>query len=358
MVATISNSPAHSEITTPQHPDNEKNQDVVQNEALAVVDSLFVCSIPDPGCDYQKIVTEDQMTTPMCMDPTSMTKTNGGAQNGYDKLNVSQLLWCKICKVSCSSEQSLESHMVGKQHLKALKSEEIKAVQASQTSMDMTPVEMPLEDLKPIKCETVNMDGNNKSTRCEVCNVSCTSKKDFKRHLAGKQHLKNLIKLGKVPELPSTPSPLVNMTGVNPKEGNSTQCELCGVSCTSRQELNKHLEGQKHKKIVRNLQMLKRQSPAPAAAKTLLEDLMNEDMKEGEILTGDGSKRKANGSVASDDKVDTKRLKVTEEDSGELVTCRSCNVAYNGLMAYQNHVLSPEHSAMVMKQGNGGSSKQ
>lgn len=61
MVATTSNSPAHSETTTQQHPDNEKNQDVLQKEALAVVDSLFVCSIPDPGCDYQKIVTEDQV---------------------------------------------------------------------------------------------------------------------------------------------------------------------------------------------------------------------------------------------------------------------------------------------------------
>lgn len=67
--------------------------------------------------------------------------------------------------------------------------------------------------------------------------------------------------------------------------------------------------------------MLKRQSPAPAAAKTSLEDLMNEDMEEGKILTGDGTKRKANGSVASDDNVDTKRPKVAEKDFGELVTC-------------------------------------
>ncbi|PWA94378.1 actin-4 [Artemisia annua] len=61
------------------------------------------------------------------------------------------------------------------------------------------------------------------------------------------------------------------------------------------------------------------------------------------------------GKSSSKKYFDTKRLKVTEEDYGELVTCRSCNVASNGLMAYQNHVLSPEHSAMVMKQVTGGS---
>nr|GEV02555.1 zinc finger, C2H2-like protein [Tanacetum cinerariifolium] len=266
--------------TLNQHPDNKKNQDLLQKEALAVVDSLFVCSIPDPGCHYQKIVTEDQMITPMCMDPTSMTKTNDGAQNG--------LLWCKICKVSCSSEECLERHILGKPHLKALKlSEQIHAIQASQTLMEMAPIAMPLEDLKPIKFETVNMDGN-KPTWCVVCKVSCTSKKVKKRHLSGKKHLKNLLKRGKVPELPSTSSHLVNMTSVNPKEGistpsllvnmtkgivvnpkegNSTQCELCGVSCTSNQELIKHLAGQKHKKIVTKLQTLKRRSPAPQQPK-------------------------------------------------------------------------------------------
>lgn len=61
MVAAASNSPAHSETTTQQHPDNEKSQDALQKEALDVVDSLFVCSIPEPGCDYKKIVTEDQV---------------------------------------------------------------------------------------------------------------------------------------------------------------------------------------------------------------------------------------------------------------------------------------------------------
>ncbi|GJR81636.1 reverse transcriptase domain-containing protein [Tanacetum coccineum] len=49
--------------TTQAHPDNKKNQDPLQKEALAVVDSLFVCSILDPGCHYQKIVTEDQVPT-------------------------------------------------------------------------------------------------------------------------------------------------------------------------------------------------------------------------------------------------------------------------------------------------------
>ncbi|GJS19998.1 integrase, catalytic region, zinc finger, CCHC-type containing protein [Tanacetum coccineum] len=415
-------------VTLDQHPGNKKNQDPLQKEALAVVDSLFVCSIPDPGCDYQKIVTEDQMTTPMCMDQPSMTKTNGGAQNGYDKLNVNQLLWCNICKISCSSEKCFERHMLGKQHLKVLKqSEKIEAFHASQTSMDMTPIEMSLENLKPVKCQPVNMDGDNKPTWCEVCEVSCTSTNDFNKHSSGKKHLKNLQKLGKVPELASTPSPLVNMTSANPKEGNLTRCELCGILCSSSEELTKHLLGQKHKKIVRNSQtltryslapaaaktsledlmyedmeegvivaedkskrkangslasydnvdtkrqkvaekvmdsgggknsqILKRHSLAPAAAKTSLEDLMYEDMEEGKIVAEDRSKRKANGSLASDDNVDTKRQKVAEKvmDSGELLTCRLCNVASNGFMAYQDHLLSSEHSAMVIKQINGRS---
>nr|GEY46107.1 hypothetical protein [Tanacetum cinerariifolium] len=71
--------------------------------------------------------------------------------------------------------------------------------------------------------------------------------------------------------------------------------------------------------------MLKRHSLAPAVAKTSLEDLMYEDTEEGKIVAEDRSKRKANGSLASDN-VDTKRQK--------------------------DHLLSSEHSVMVMKQIN------
>nr|GEX21087.1 hypothetical protein [Tanacetum cinerariifolium] len=98
----------------------------------------------------------------------------------------------------------------------------------------------------------------------------------------------------------------------------------------------------------------------PAVAKTSLEDLMYEDTEEGKIVAEDRGKRKANRSLASDDNVDTKRQKVADKvmDSGELLTCRLCNVASNGFMAYQDHLLSSEHSAMVMKQINGQSSNQ
>ncbi|KAI3785663.1 hypothetical protein L1987_44787 [Smallanthus sonchifolius] len=156
---------------------------------------------------------------------------------------------------------------------------------------------------------------------CDVCNVTCNSDDMLKKHKEGKKHLKNTEKL---------PVSSAIMQKTTP----SIWCELCGIWCTSHDLFDKHILGRKHKN----------------KAKTLLQD-----PKEGNDVFAETGKRKLadDDSVASGEDADTKRLKMMKEDrgSGDLLICRVCNVACEDSVAFNTHVVSSEHSAVVLWDG-------
>lgn len=187
---------------------------------------------------------------------------------------------------------------------------------------------------------------------CVVCKVNCSSDKCFERHVSGKQHLEKL-KASETNKAANLPSTAIKTEVANPYESNSTRCELCGISCTSHYELKNHISGKKHQKNLKKSGNLSGHNPAPAAKQSLQDPMI----EEGEIVE-ESNKRKANISLTSDndDNVDKKKQKMMEEEggTGDLLTCQTCNVVCKGIMAFNSHVASFEHSAMVMKQVNCG----
>ncbi|KAL8250517.1 hypothetical protein R6Q59_034210 [Mikania micrantha] len=216
------------------------------------------------------------------------------------------------------------------------------------TSVSRTPIQPCNVDTqnRPAKCFDKNVESKQhkkNETWCEICKITCSSN-DYNKHQSGKKHIKNSKKLENIPKSPSTidsvtawPAENMKLTKgevVNPNEGNSAKCELCGVYYTSTEMLNQHISGKKHQK---NLKKFEKQCVvSPRVAKTPSPEPMNE---EGEIVFSDTSKRKANDSSASQEDADAaKRQKMNEEQGcGVLVVCKGCNVVCNGLEAYKTH---------------------
>ncbi|MFS7972124.1 putative transcription factor C2H2 family [Helianthus anomalus] len=309
---------------------------------------------------------------------TPVQPSNCGTQNRPTKLGVHQPNWCDICKVSFSGDNNFDKHIVGIQHQKNLKISEktpTRPLTTFVTPMDTTPITKIMEESKK------SVIVNSKNTWCEICKVSCPTI-EYNRHASGKKHVKNLQKLEKIQTLPSmviqsatTPLAVPNLPSaviqsvtttpvgetlkltsgkvVNPNDGNSTSCRLCGVSCATRDVLNIHISGKKHQKKLKKTEQQSVSSPPPVPKTPLLEPMI----EEGEIVFFEGSKRKTNDSLSSEEDADTKRLKMNEEEvaCGVVVTCKVCNVGCNGLMAFKTHTASIEHSSMLLKLAKGGS---
>ncbi|KAM0032986.1 putative transcription factor C2H2 family [Helianthus debilis subsp. tardiflorus] len=366
----------------------KKKQDLSQKEvatkslfACGYPKSLFVCNIPEPGLKYQKIATvevdQSLFKKPTSVKMTPVQPSNCGTQNRPTKLSVHQPNWCNICKVSCSGDNSFDKHIVGIQHQKNLKISEktpTPPLTTFVTPMDTTPITKIMDESKK------SVIVNSKNTWCEICKVSCPAN-EYNRHALGKKHVKNLQKLEKIQTLPSmviqsatTPLAVPNLPSaviqsvttpvgetlkltrgevVNPNDGNYTRCQLCGVNCITRDVLNRHISGKKHQKKLKKTEQQSVSSPPPVPKTPLLEPMI----EEGEIVFFEGSKRKTNDSLSSDEDADTKRLKMNEEEvaCGVVVTCKVCNVGCNGLMAFKTHTGSIEHSSMLLKLAKGGS---
>ncbi|KVI06407.1 Zinc finger, C2H2-like protein [Cynara cardunculus var. scolymus] len=309
----------------------EKKQDLLQSEAS--VDSLFVCGIPDVmGCIDQNILTVhieggNQVTNgPLCRDghPNPTLVSLATVQPSIDKLDAHQIGWCEICKVNCTSDKTLQKHILGKKHKKNLKNSE-KIVAPS-----LTPVASMSKGEKT-KGETVHSE--------EPCNASCSSNV-LSSYESGKKRTENLERSEKTPDLALT-LPIGSLATPQkveiPKseENKSARCELCGICCNSCGELNKHILGKKHKK----------------------------NMKKSEEIFGVGSegsmedercKRKANWESDDDDDDeeedrDRKKHKMMEKEKAS-ISCKVCNVVCNSPTAFISHLASHDHSAMVLKQ--------
>ncbi|KAJ0754957.1 putative transcription factor C2H2 family [Helianthus annuus] len=342
----------------------KKKQDLLQKEvatkSLLACDypkSLFVCDIPEPGREYQKIATvevdQSLFKKPTSVKMTPVQPSNCGTQNRPTKLSVHQPNWCDICKVSCSGNNSFDKHIVGIQHQKNLKISEktpTPPLTTIVTPMDTTPITKIMEESK--KSVIVNA----KNTWCEICKVSCPTN-EYNRHASGKKHVKNLQKLEKIQTLPSTVIQSVTTPLAVPNLPSAViQSVTTPVGETlklTRGEVVNPNDGKKHQKKLKKTEQQSVSSPPPVPKTPLLEPMI----EEGEIVFFEGSKRKTNDSLSSEEDADTKRLKMNEEEvaCGVVVTCKVCNVGCNGLMAFKTHTASIEHSAMLLKLAKGGS---
>ncbi|KAI3759260.1 hypothetical protein L6452_06943 [Arctium lappa] len=350
------------------HQPEKKKQDLSQSEAS--VDSLFVLGVPDAGCINQNIftghiegeklaaqVTSRHLCKDMIPNPTSvsLTTVQPSTDKAQDKLNVYQT-GCEVCKVSCTSDKSLQRHILGKKHKKTLKISEkiislsltpiasmatipgsLKSTEGNlvdseklkvcpSTRIATTPPSLDLsEHVNSTKGETVHSE--------ELCKVSCSSNVRS-IYESGKKHVKNLERSEKIPDLPL--NPLIcslatpgNVEIPNSEENKSSRCELCGIRCNSYDEFNKHVSGKKHRKNVK-----KTEEKFGVGCEGSMED--------------ERCKRKAKWE--SDEDPDRKKQKMMMEEEKALISCKVCNVVCISLMAFTSHLASHEHSVMALKQ--------
>ncbi|KAI3785664.1 hypothetical protein L1987_44788 [Smallanthus sonchifolius] len=245
-----------------------KNQDLLQTEAAD--EALFVCNIPEPGQDYQKIATvevDESLFKNRVPNPTSVSRTpvqasNGGTKNRPTKPIVQQPMWCDVCKVSCSN--AYDTHASGKKHLKNLnKLERI----SNLTSTIIHSVTAPL-----VEKQVVNRNDGGIYVSCELCRVCCTSRDMLNEHVSGKKHQKNLKKSEKQrPPVACSPEPMneegeivfsetskrksnESLTSEDTKRQKAEEegrgvlvtCKLCNVDCNSLMEFKTHLAGFEH----------------------------------------------------------------------------------------------------------------
>ena len=77
--------------------------------------------------------------------------------------------------------------------------------------------------------------------KCELCKISCTSKQLLDLHISGKKHQKKLKDSVQVPDP-------VEGTTIISNEVKPISCEICGISCNTYEVLKIHLTGRKHLK--------------------------------------------------------------------------------------------------------------
>lgn len=131
-----------------------------------------------------------------------------GLKKVSKKGKVVRSAYCEVCKVDCNGPSVFEQHILGKKHLKNLKT----CLLSSNTdsSLPGPTVVIPLigpqenpskskarkkgvesitEDLETKRRRVVECGVSNESIRlCRICNVVCNSDTVYNDHLAGQKH--------------------------------------------------------------------------------------------------------------------------------------------------------------------------
>lgn len=129
-------------------------------------------------------------------------------------------------------------------------------------------------------------------------------------------------------------------------------CELCSISCTSQEALDRHKLGKRHKKNLEKLEELKNVAavvkPDSLVAGTT-ENQPGEEAKTTEV----GPKRKQTASKSkTGEDLETKKQKLLECGiTADLVkVCTICNVVCNSETAYSFHLSGQKHATQMRKQ--------
>ncbi|XP_027351907.1 uncharacterized protein LOC113862852 [Abrus precatorius] len=138
---------------------------------------------------------------------------------------------------------------------------------------------------------------------------------------------------------------------VKTKIVHSAYCEVCKVDCTSKEVLDQHKLGKKHKK---NLDKLRESlkptqvEPAGSSSPVIGPQLPNEKSKS---ISGHKSKRKT---VETAEDLEKKKKKVLDGGAAaEAVRiCGICNVVCNSETVYNYHLAGQKHAAMLKKASN------
>ncbi|KAL8541758.1 hypothetical protein ACS0TY_002858 [Phlomoides rotata] len=157
--------------------------------------------------------------------------------------NPPQEWTCDICKVTTTSETTLNAHLQGSKHrsnFESLKSSKFHAEDTISSSSSDSPPEIP-----PIK-------NSRQEWTCDICKVTTTSEATLNAHLQGSKHRSNFqsLKGSKIHAEDTRSSSSSDRPPEIPPNKNSRQewtCDICKVTTTSEAMLNAHLQGSEHR---------------------------------------------------------------------------------------------------------------
>lgn len=136
---------------------------------------------------------------------------------------------CDVCSLPLNGPSVSRSHYDGKAHDKKVK----KLLEEMFPEPGSAPKKRKVEDAV-VKQEPSIGDGvtvvNTKLNHCEVCNVSCSTKQVYDTHLNGKGHASRLR------------ASKMDLTG-----SNKSRCDICNVN-VAMDQFQAHLNGKNHKK--------------------------------------------------------------------------------------------------------------
>ncbi|KAF8389738.1 hypothetical protein HHK36_024257 [Tetracentron sinense] len=144
------------------------------------------------------------------------------------------------------------------------------------------------------------------------------------------------------------------------KIGHSLWCEVCKIACNSKDVLDRHKLGKKHKMNLEKLEESKKDAnasasaAAPVALNLVIGPKEKLTDKENASSVEQTRKKVATPLVPVED-LETKRRKLMEGGAAAnaVRVCTICNVACNSQTVFNFHLFGQKHAAMVEKQAAG-----
>ncbi|KAK4271937.1 hypothetical protein QN277_020555 [Acacia crassicarpa] len=159
----------------------------------------------------------------------------------------------------------------------------------------------------------------------------------------------------------TTTQPQVNGARKKPKKlkikvVQSAYCEVCKIDCTSKDVLDQHKLGKKHKKNLEKLKEALRPPPqVPVLPNTSSNPVIGpQPQPEGDnSKSGGGSKKKRKATQTPAD-LENKKKKVLEGGAAAAAVkiCTICNVVCNSETVFNYHLAGQKHAAMLKKQAS------
>ena len=151
-------------------------------------------------------------------------------------INKSAGFFCEVCLVECSGEDNYKQHLIGEQHKRKLGQ---KNVMPGVYFCDTCKVECSGEDnykqhLIGEKHKKMEVSGGNVRQNfyfCDTCKIECSGEDNYKQHLIGEKHKKkSLEQSGGIVRL------------------GFYYCDACKIECSGEDNYKQHLIGEKHRK--------------------------------------------------------------------------------------------------------------
>ncbi|PIN17661.1 hypothetical protein CDL12_09694 [Handroanthus impetiginosus] len=178
--------------------------------------------------------------------PPPRGDVNESPSDGILKKKVRVEWSCGLCQVHGNNEHDLNQHLQGKKH----KAKEAENIYGSERS-GVTPP--PREDVNESPSDGALKKKAKVEWSCGLCQVHGNNERDLNQHIQGKKHQAKEAENISESKSSTVTSPLRGDVNESPldcifkKAKVEWSCGLCQIHGNNERDLNKHLQGKKHK---------------------------------------------------------------------------------------------------------------